>query len=420
MIKRRLLQKASIFALLTGLVSAACGGSADDFTDGGSKAPGPKGSGGKNSGDSGDKGGSDGKGGDDGEGGKGGKGSSGGDGKTSDGRQLIPVTPIVGGGSTAGPLKPGCGPETASECAPPGGGCNDSGFLKGGDVQVIDAGVECFYGETRKTTPSATVEYITEVNQGTEYVHVRVTFDPDFVDTVYGECSEETGWTPKGPKDPKMDDKMNKPDKAPKYGHTFKDLVGSDHVELKLFNCDDDLSLHMKVDFISEDDSVACGYGSLGVTGGEGKMYVGSADDIIAASSSMHRNLNGCGYCEIENSPCPEDPATYSDSPDAPEWDFRMVYELWIRSEAFGGSGLCKTDIDYVHASPAKGETDTILVEPDDCPPPPGDDCPIADYELYLSSEGEYICVGPPNDDGDCPDGYTFDLTSEGELCVPE
>jgi len=413
MTKPTLLLRVSAVALLLGLASAACG-SADK----------PKGG---NSPDDDEKAGADDSPGN-------GSGNGSGDGKTNDGRQLIPVTPIVGGGTTAGPLKPGCGPETADECAPPGGGCNDSGFLDG-DVEVVDAGVQCFFGDTTKTTPSATVEHITEVNQGSEYVHVRVTFDPDFVDTVYGECSAETGWSKGAAMEPADDmtppDKPNdapdmpdapdkpKPEKEPKDGHTFKDLVGSDHVELMLYNCDDDLSMHMKVDFVSEDATRACGYGTLGVDGGEGQMIVGEASDVIAVSTSLDRDLNGCGYCVTEDSPCPEDPSTYSSSTAAPEWDFRMVYELWIRRDAFGSAGFCQADIDFVHASPSKASSNTILVEPNDCPPPPGGDCPI-DFELFLSSEGEYICVGPPSDGGECPDGYTFDLTSEGELCVPE
>ena len=107
-----------------------------------------------------------------------------------------------------------------------------------------------------------------------------------------------------------------------------------------------------------------------------------------------------------------------------------MVYELWIDADAFGEAGFCRPDIEYVHASPAKSSMDTIIVEPDDCPPPPGDgdgdggtgsgggDCP-PNYELYLASEGEFLCAGPP-EDGECPSGYEIDLTSEGELCIPE
>jgi hypothetical protein len=309
---------------------------------------------------------------------------------------LIGVTPIPGGGAHAAPLQPGCGPETSQECLGPGGECSTSAGL-GSGVEVKDAGTVCFYGEGIEE-PSATVEHITEVVNGQEYVHLRVIFDPDFVDIIYGECSAEFGWNTM-------------------KGHTFKDLVGSDHVELKLENCDGDLSMHTRVDFTTEDPAAPCGYATAGVTGGEGKMIVGDADSVLKVGTSIDRNMNGCGYCDTENSPCPGGEG-YAPSQTVPEWDFRMVYELWIDVDAFGGSGFCKPIIEYVHASPAKAMEHTIEVLPEDCPPPPDDgECP-PNYELFLTSEGEFLCGGPPGEDG-CEAGYEPDLTSEGELCVP-
>ncbi len=340
---------------------------------------------------------------------------NGGDFTTSDGTDVVEVSEIPGGGVNAGPLAPGCGPDTAQQCAEPGGGCNPGTLLGDTHVQVVDAGSLCFFGDG-EVKPSATAEYITEVVNGEEYVHLRVIFDPDFVDTTFGECSAETGWPSKGgPMGGPMGDTA---DGEAKPGHTFKDLVGSDHVELKLYDCADDLAMHMKVDFISEDPDAACGYANLGVTGGEGEMYVGDADDVLAVSSSQDRNMNGCGYCDTEESPCPSGDG-YAPSTTAPEYDFRMVYELWIDADAFGDAGFCRPEIEYVHASPAKTEEHTIIVEGDDCPPDDDDDddCP-PNYALYLSSEGQYLCAGPP-EDGECADGYELDLTSEGELCIP-
>ncbi len=311
----------------------------------------------------------------------------------------IILNPIPGGGENTGPLNPGCGPETAHDCLAPGGGCNPGEGLPE-DHEVKDSGAVCFYGPGRED-PSATVEYITETLNGEEYVHIRVTFDPNFVDTTYGECSADTGWNPKRP-------------------HTFKDLRSSDHVELMLYNCNQDLSMHFKVDFIEGAAETECGYASAGVNGGDGELFVGNLEDFLAVTTSLDRNMNGCGYCDDTASPCTDE--TYASDPNAPEWDFRMVYEVWIKASAFGESGFCTTDIEYVHASPAKGSTDTIYVEPDDCPPP-DNDCP-PDYELYLTSEGRYLCAGPPEitDGGTptCPDGYVIDVTSEGRLCIPE
>src|SRR5690606_35710097 len=192
-------------------------------------------------------------------------------------------------------------------------------------------------------------------------------------------------------------------------------LYKSDHGELKLYDCDDELAMHFKLDFIEDGMPTDCGYASAGVTGGDGKMFVGDPDHVLATTSSLDRNMNGCGYCDEESSPCPGGEG-YEVSPDAPEWDFRMVYELWVSAEAFGSAGFCRPGIEYVHATPAKGKSDTVLVEPDECPPPdgppPDEDCP-PNYELFLASEGEYLCAGPPTN-GEWPGGYELDLESEG------
>jgi hypothetical protein len=318
-----------------------------------------------------------------------GSGSTGGSGTPGGADPNAPPV-IRGGGSNSAPLGTGCGPETAGECHPVGGNCNPSTLAP--DYELIDAETVCFYAE-QADDAAAVVEYVTEYQDGKEYVHIRVTFDPAFVDTSYGECSVNTGWT--GDK-----------------GHTFKDLKGSDHVELMLFDCADELAMHLKLDFIHEDESAPCGYRSMGVLDGDGKVILGSEQHVLAASSSLHRNMNGCGYCDDENSPCTNE--SYTADPNAPEWDFRVYYEVWVDAEAFGDLGMCGVDVDSVHASPSKADDNTVFVEPKDCPPPPGGPCP-PNYELYLTSEGEELCKPP---DEPCPPGYVIDLTSEGEDCI--
>ena len=64
---------------------------------------------------------------------------------------------------------------------------------------------------------------------------------------------------------------------------------------------------------ITADSSAACGYSCLGVSGGEGSMIVGDAKYVLAATSSLDRNLNGCGICKSAacNGDCTVDsPAT--------------------------------------------------------------------------------------------------------------
>ena len=292
----------------------------------------------------------------------------------------IVATPIPGGGDLSAPLGVGCGPETAHDCFPAGGDCDISTF---GSYELISAARECFFAVDAQV-PTATIEHVLETRDGEEYVHIRVTFNPAFADTVYGDCASQTGWTGKG--------------------HTFRDLLGSDHVELMLFDCSDELTMQMKVDFIQDQALSACGYASAGVDGGDGKMIVGDPSYVLAASSSLDRNMNGCGYCDDEVSPCTD--IFYGSDPEAPNWDFRVSYEVWVAAEAFGSVGFCRAHMESVHASPSKTGENRIDVIPDDC------------------GTGGAGGGGSGGGGGvsSCPTGYVnqVDLLSEDVRCVPE
>ena len=59
----------------------------------------------------------------------------------------------------------------------------------------------------------------------------------------------------------------------------------------------------------------------------------------------------------------------YSLPPAASAWDYRVVYDIWVKRSAFGAVGFGEALIDAVHASPSKSDDNTIDVTPDDCPP---------------------------------------------------
>jgi hypothetical protein len=271
----------------------------------------------------------------------------------------------------------------------------------------VSSSTLCFYGSNDPASPAATVEQIVEVVDGQEMVHIRVTFDPAFVDNSYGQGS--IGW-------------------SPVRGHWYSDLVGSDHVELQLNDGNGDLAMHFTVDYISADASKPCGYGTLGVSGGEGGMIVGSSDDILAVATSLDRNLNGCGYCLTQDSPATDD--DYTPNPMYPNWDYRMVYEIWIDADAFGTAGFSEALIEFVHASPAKTEEETIEVG--EAPCPPTWDTPYC--PPHLIDEGAACGTSPPGSGGSsgsggavgagggatmCPPGTVPDIETEGATCVP-
>lgn len=271
------------------------------------------------------------------------------------------------GASFAGPpLQVGEGPSNANTCP-------DQDLIVTATESVGDE--ICFFSEQDPETPAARINQVIEVVDGEEFVRIRLTLNPNFVDNSYGETS--VGWgtdamAEAGETTPPEDKPKMKP--KPAKGHTFKDLVGSDHAEIKLTDASGDLVMHFKVDYLSENADAASGYASSGVSGGDGAMIVGEADWVLQATTSMDRNLNACGYSGFtENSPAAP---TLDEPSEAEDWDYRVVYEVWISLEAFGDAGFGEAFIDFVHASPSKASSSTVEVTSGPCPPdddpPPG------------------------------------------------
>ena len=347
--------------------------------------------------------------------GKCGSGSGSGSNKGSGSSTTTTGPQYPGSGSGFRPLIPGCGPDTADDCT---GECEASGGDPSATI-VRPPATLCFEGPEDPTPddPIAVIEQVVETIGGKSYVHLRVTFDPTFVDNTYG-VNACCGWEK----------------------HTFRDLVGSDHLQLLLTNGDAATVMEIKLDYISEAPAAPCGHDALGVSGGEGKVVLGDPAAVIAAATSIDRNLNGCGYCETLDSPATDE--AYTANMDTPLWDYRVVYEVWLDLGAFGSSGFGQAYITNVHASPSKLMTNTVEVIPTPCPPewdepycppdtsqeggncfPPGDgECPVNE-QLYLSSEGMSLCTPIPfanyPDMAPCPEGYELDVASEGKYCLP-
>jgi hypothetical protein len=313
-----------------------------------------------------------------------------------------PVTFVGGGSNGAAPLAPGCTPASALECPTKSGTCATSSTAN--PTSVVQ-GVLCTFGGTFTVAsgkPAAIVEYLHETASGQNYYRFRITFDPSFVDNTYGENA--IGWGDKG--------------------HTWKDLLGSDHAELELFDNTHAMVMQLKIDYIGIDTTQTCGYESLGVSGGDGKMLIGDAKWVLGSTSSLARNLEGCGYCASPacggdcrvNSPSTDE--QWSSNSSTPNWDYRVRYEVWIDAAAFGTSGFGGVNVSYVHASPSKQTNNTITVIPGPCPPPP-DGCGPGTVE-YLTSEGAATCVPVDSVPPTCTITEEQILTSEGAIsCVP-
>jgi hypothetical protein len=136
--------------------------------------------------------------------------------------------------------------------------------------------------------------------------------------------------------------------------------------------------LQFRLDYISESAEAASGYASLGVDGGEGTLIVGEPEWILASTTSLDRNLNACGLAAFTDS-SPATDAAYTPDPSASDWDYRVAYEVWVATEAFGFAGFGSALIENVHASPSKADGNTVEVQPAPCPVDPGNPEAVAE-----------------------------------------
>ena len=293
----------------------------------------------------------------------------------------------------------------------------------GGLTQVVPPDhVTCYYSSVSPSTPMAFLEQVVETAEGQGLIHVRLTMNPAFVDNTYGDTA--IGWAsdagapaappggpagaagpggaggpagpggaggPAAPSAPPMMGVMAGPPGP--GGHTFKDLVESDHAEFDLSDSAGRAVLSFDLDYISSDSSALSGYATLGVSGGDGKMLSGDPSAIVYASTSFDRDLNACGYSSYTtNSPATD--SSYTPNPATPNWDYRVVYDVWVKASAFA-AGFGDATIPYVHASPAKLSA-TLPVTGGPCPPPFGG-CVGADCDAGSACVGEG-CLGNGSD----------------------
>lgn len=270
--------------------------------------------------------------------------------------------------------------------------CGDTSTFNGASVTSIGVDlITCYYSASvSATVPLAFLEQDEELIGSKDLIHVRLTLNPGFVDNTYG--STAIAWSGG---DAGMMGPMT-------MGHTFWDLVDSDHCEVDFRDSSDAIVLSFNLDYISSDVQALSGYTSLGVSGGDGNMLVGDASSIVYYGSSLSRDLNACGYGSYTtNSPATD--TNYTPNPLTPNWDYDVVYDVWVLKSALPSSGW-SVSIPYVHASPSKMAS-TYTVVPAPCPP--------------LRCEGEGCSAGGECAGADCqdsePDGFGGCV---GEGCV--
>lgn len=192
--------------------------------------------------------------------------------------------------------------------------------------------------------PSAIAELLVETLPGGEALHARLTLNPAYADNTYG--ANAVGWT---------------------HGHAFKDLVGSDAAALGFHDQTGQPVLVFHLDYLGADKTSAT-IASLGATGGDGRMVSGEPGAILKYSTSMSLNLNERGYGAFTTD-SPRTDANLTPDPAAPSWDFRVVYEAWVKTSIFGAGQLGFLNVPYLHVSPSKTGINQTPLTPCACPP---------------------------------------------------
>jgi hypothetical protein len=176
-------------------------------------------------------------------------------------------------------------------------------------------------------------------------------------------------------------------------GHTFGNLVGSDHAGFQLIDPSGVVRLSFNIDYITATTGTPSGYASRGPFGGDGSILVGTlTPPDISFDTSLARNLNNMGYfaggkqvvgTSVANltvdSPPTKDPtgltsdayvltpaaaavftAPNPDSPDSPGWNFHDTYFVTINAAKLAALGFNKDtwtvqpNLSALHNSPAK------------------------------------------------------------------
>ncbi len=198
-------------------------------------------------------------------------------------------------------------------------------------------GSACFNG-SNDITGRADWSMVYDEDPANDYVKIKVSLSKNLVDNTYG--SNAIGWS----------------------SHTFSDLVNSEFLTMALYDTNDVKKMELKLDYLSVDASSPSGYGSLGVTGGDGSLVSGTLSDVLNVTTSLDVNLNDYNYVLTSNSPSTN--TNYDVNPLYPNWIFDVWYEVDVKLSAFGAAGFGGLSIPGYQTSPSKiGGTYYALTE---------------------------------------------------------
>ncbi|MCO5197202.1 MAG: hypothetical protein M9941_05555 [Anaerolineae bacterium] len=160
--------------------------------------------------------------------------------------------------------------------------------------------------------------------------------------------------------------------------HSLSSMDGSDRAQFDLFYANGSPAYSIMVDYAENNLSTPSGWGSAGITGGEGDDQVnGSLPPLSAAyfdgESSLGYDLNT--FCSSPSSCVVDGVNLFSNSPPVDlyyeplsptfnDWEYSYQYEFSIDAAAFGAGGFGSVTIPFTHVSPNKVGSNEIPVTP--------------------------------------------------------
>ncbi len=223
-----------------------------------------------------------------------------------------------------------------------------SAFSNSSNAQTKDLCV----GISGTTVQIATLQWVVNTND----IKVILTVEKKLNDNTYG--TNAIGW---------------------KKDHSLSNLLGSDNALFVFKDANNNTVLEFELDYMSKSNQFTSGYGSLGFTGGDGRLVRGNGANILSFNTSLNRNFNQYGYVLTNNSPATN--SNYDPNSTYPNWIFEIVYEVTISKAAFGSAGFGSVSVPEMHHSPNKlGLSNKVTTT--ECRPPTGE-CDLKNFVTY-------------------------------------
>ena len=206
----------------------------------------------------------------------------------------------------------------------------------------LSHGKQIYYGNLNYENASGNLYVIDNTSIDSEYIWIAWILNPFYLDNTYG-----NGTVPQ----------YKNPNGHP-TSHTFEDLNESDMQEIKLYDNNNNLVFHARMDIIHTLQSAPSGYGVPPWGSGESQVFYGDSS-YVEYNTSLAFNVNYYyntpPYNVLTDSPTLGD-QNYTLYPGYELWEHRIIYELQVNRNLFGEHNIkvSETEFPDLHASPNK------------------------------------------------------------------